>query len=159
MMPSKLDKSLLYRIMERVGELREAFPSTADTTDLLDLVGKERGSRNEPELTWYLDRHLEFLSDCEFVVLGAPTADVGIRTIELTGKGQMFVQPELAEFGTESMLPAVIRSLEGRLQALSFPQEEKDGLMYRMRDAVAKQAPDLIAKVIAEMCSKIISGH
>ncbi len=39
---------------------------------------------------------------------------------------------------------------------LTYPQEQKDGMLYRLREAIAKQAPDVIAKVIAEVGAKIL---
>jgi hypothetical protein len=58
------------------------------------------------------------------------------------------VQPELAEFGKEPMLPQVVKSLEDQFQLLTYPQEGKNKLLYRLREAVAKQGPDLMAKII-----------
>jgi hypothetical protein len=58
------------------------------------------------------------------------------------------VQSELAEFGKEPMLPQVVKSLEDQFQVLTYPQEDKNKLLYRLREAVAKQGPDLMVKII-----------
>jgi hypothetical protein len=71
----------------------------------------------------------------------------------------MFVQPELAEFGQAPLLPRVVKSLEDQIQILTYPQGEKDGMLFKVREAVAKQAPDLIAKVIVEVGAKILKGQ
>jgi hypothetical protein len=68
------------------------------------------------------------------------------------------VQPELAEFGRQPMLPQVVKSLEDQIQVLTYPQEQKDGMLYALREAIAKQAPDGIAKAIAEVGAKILTG-
>ena len=73
-------------------------------------------------------------------------------------KGQKFVQPELAEFGQKAMLPQVLESIEKSVQVLTYPEEEKSGMLFRLREAVAKQAPDLIAKALAEIGYKLVKG-
>jgi hypothetical protein len=40
---------------------------------------------------------------------------------------------------------------------LGFPQEQKDGMLYRLREAIAKQAPDVIARAIAEVGAEILT--
>ncbi len=105
----------------------------------------------------YIDRHLNFLQGIELVVIYATERDEFIE-VGLTAKGQMFVQAELAEFGQQPMLPQVMKSLESQIQFLTYPQEEKDGMLYKVRDALSKQVPDVIAKVIVEISAKILSG-
>ena len=56
------------------------------------------------------------------------------------------------------MLPQVVKSLENRIQVLTYPQEEKEGMLYNLREALTKQGPDLNAKVIAEIGYKIVTG-
>ena len=71
----------------------------------------------------------------------------------------MFLQPELAAFGNQSLLPDVIKALEERIQALTYPEEEKEGLLYRMREAVARQRGDFIVKIIMEIASRYAQTH
>jgi hypothetical protein len=78
--------------------------------------------------------------------------------IELTGHGREYLQPELAEFGRVPMLPQVVESIEKQLQVLSYPQEEKDRLLFRLHESVAKQAPEMIVKIIAEIAVKLLTG-
>jgi hypothetical protein len=68
------------------------------------------------------------------------------------------VQPELADVGREPLLPQVVHSLEQSIDVLTYPEEEKRGMLFRLRDAISKQAPDVIAKVIAEVGFKIMCG-
>ena len=70
----------------------------------------------------------------------------------------MFLQPELAEFGQRPMLPQVVESIERRIAVLTYPEEEKNGMLYRLREAIAKGAPELIAEVIVEVSSKILTS-
>jgi hypothetical protein len=143
-MANVIDKALLYKIMHKVGEIEA--PLLADTTDFLDLIGKDPNHIELKDML-YLDRHLEFLRDCDFVSLGAPTMAERERVVTLTKQGRMFLQPELAEFGHESLLPDIIKALEQRI-VLSYPEEERNGVLYRIREAVSKQSGDLILKAI-----------
>jgi hypothetical protein len=63
----------------------------------------------------------------------------------------MFLQPELAEFVNASLLPDIIKAIEERIQTLTYPEEEKTGLLYRVREAIAKQSGDLIVKILVEI--------
>jgi hypothetical protein len=120
---ASLDKSLLYKIMHKVGEIEGGAPNFADTNDFLNLIGKQL-DQAELEDMWYIDRHLVFLKECGFISLGSSTYE-GKRGVKLTAQGNMFLQPELAEFGNQSLLPDVIKALEERIQALTYPEEEK----------------------------------
>lgn len=101
----------------------------------------------------HLDRHVNFLEEERHL----KTEPSGVwRSVRLTSKGQKFVQPELAEFGQQPMLPDVVKSLEK--QILTYPEEDNAGMLYRLREAVAKNAPDLFAKVIVEIISKAATG-
>ena len=150
-----LDVALLFKIMTRLGELRgkrsPQWPAT--TGELMDLVSDIQNGQVALD---YLNRHVDFLQELKYLRVTAQA--ILHRGLELTAKGQMFLQPELAEFGTQPMLPQVVKSLEGQIQVLTYPQEQKDGMLYRLREAVAKQAPDLIAKVIPEIGAKILTG-
>ena len=37
-------------------------------------------------------------------------------------------------------------------------QEEKSGMLFRLREAIARQAPDVIAKVVSEVGFRIMGG-
>lgn len=158
MAPQNLDVSLLMKIMIGLGEFRgKRSPQNPPTTgELMKLVSDVTAAENGQVALNYLNRHVDFLVELKYLRIKHP----GIihRGLELTAKGQMFLQPELAEFGQQPMLPQVVRSLESEIQVLTYPQEQKDGMLYRLREAVAKQAPDVIAKVIVEVGAKIVGG-
>jgi hypothetical protein len=143
--------------MHKVGEIEGGAPNFADTNDFLNLIGKQL-DQAELEDMWYIDRHLVFLKECGFISLGSSTYE-GKRGVKLTAQGNMFLQPELAEFGNQSLLPDVIKALEERIQALTYPEEEKEGLLYRMREAVARQRGDFIVKIIMEIASRYAQTH
>jgi hypothetical protein len=150
-----LDIGLLLKIMKSVGESRDRGDPmfTISTGHLMDLVPAEVGS-GEAALN-HLDRHVDYLQGEGYLA----TSPAGIyRWLRLTVKAQKFVQPELAEFGRQPMLPQVVKSLEDQIQVLTYPQEQKDGMLYALREAIAKQAPDGIAKAIAEVGAKILTG-
>ncbi len=152
-----LDKSLLYRLMRKVGEIEGDVPNLAQSTDFLDLIHKPPDQAQFKDIV-YIDKHLVFLQECGFLSLGSPTYDMK-RGITLTAVGHMFVQPELAEFGKESLLPDIIKTLEDRIQTLTYPEEEKNGLLYRMREAITKQSPDLIVKIMMEIALRYAQAH
>jgi hypothetical protein len=121
-----LDVSLLFEIMRRLGEFRGNRPGyPLHTGELMTLVPPAVGT-GLVALN-HLDRHVDFLRDTGLLSTGQAGA---YRTLKLTGRGQRFVQPELAEFGEPAMLPRVVKSLEDKIQVLTYPQEEKDGMLY-----------------------------
>ncbi len=152
-----LDKSLLYKIMRRVGEIEDDHPNLADSTDFLTLIDKPLDQAELKDML-YIDKHLVFLEQCGYLSLGSPTYD-GKRGVRLTALGQMFLQPELAEFGNTSLLPDIIKALEERIQTLTYPEEEKNGLLYRMREAITKQSGELIVKTIMEIAFRYAQAH
>jgi hypothetical protein len=149
-----LDFGLLLKVMKAVAESQDGgnpmFPIT--TSELMDLLPLATFESGDAALN-YLDRHIEFLVEDKYLKTGPS----GIfRSLRLTNKGQKFVQPELAEFGHQPMLPQVVKSLER--QILTYPEEDKAGMLYRLREAVAANAPELFAKVIVEIGSKLVAG-
>jgi hypothetical protein len=151
-----LDKSLLYRIMRKVGEIEGQAPHFADSTDFLDLINKSLADAEMKDML-YIDKHLVFLEQCGFLKLGSSTYDAK-RGVKLTALGHIFVQPELAEFANQSLLPDIIKNLEERI-TLTYPEEERNGLLYRLREAVAKQSPDLIVKIMIEFAARYAQAH
>lgn len=149
-----LDKSLLYKIMRRVGEIESDLPNLAQSVDFLDLTGKTL-EQSELKDFLYIDRHLVFLEQCGFLSLGSSTLD-GRRGVRLTHLGNMFIQPELSDFGNQTLLPDIISELEQRIQTLTYPEEEKNGLLYKLREAIAKQSPDLIVKIMFEIVTQFV---
>jgi hypothetical protein len=92
------------------------------------------------------------------VTLSGRLCQSGICKIDITANGNIFVQPELAEFGNEPLLPQVVKSIERQIEVLTYPQEQKDNMRFRLREALAKQAPDFIAKVFAEIAFRAMKG-
>jgi hypothetical protein len=56
------------------------------------------------------------------------------------------------------MLPAVLRNIENQISASSCPQPKKEGMVHELRKAVAEKAPELIAKVMVEIGSRILGA-
>lgn len=79
--------------------------------------------------------------------------------MKLTAKGEAYLQPELAEFGEIAILPAVVKGLERKIAVLTYPEPEKEGMLHRLRDALAENAPDLLVKVLVEVGAKIAEGR
>jgi hypothetical protein len=156
-MPANLDTSLLYKIMQYLGDHRDVYPNWVNNTELLSIVPELMKSDGQDRALFYVDRHCVFLQDQGFLKAGTPTL-AGHRVLRLSTKGEMFVQPDLAEFGTAPLLPQVVESLEKSIQVLSYPEEEKNGMLFHLREAVAKQAPDVIAKAVAEIGFKLLKG-
>jgi hypothetical protein len=86
----------------RLGELRDPTSQWGPPTseDLMDLFSPEVATGEEARS--YLERHVDFL---EGIGLVSQPARLAITSaVQLTTKGQMFVQPELAEFGEQPLL-------------------------------------------------------
>ncbi|MGB2677571.1 MAG: hypothetical protein WAN12_10870 [Candidatus Acidiferrum sp.] len=148
-----LDTALLHRIMVVLGTLRER-PSMNPPCegDLMHLIRDE--IQPGTAALDHIQRHTSYLADVRLVKLIA--GGMVYRNLRLTDKGQIYVQPELAEFGEKSMLPAVLKSVEERVAVLTYPEPQKQGMIHELRKAVAEKAPDLIAKVLVEIGTKII---
>jgi hypothetical protein len=155
MIPASLDIGLLVQVLNRLGEKRDS-PHFTETRELLDLVPQL--AEDKKEACRYLQRHTKFLKDCGLIHRGPPIPGYCVELVSLTSKGEMFVQPELANFGNQELWPEVIRTIERSVQVLTYPEREKQGMLFRLREALSRQAPDLIAKVIVEIGSKIASG-
>jgi len=153
-----LDVSLLYAIMARAGEMRGRRAEYGSIDELLDLVLSCDTAEDKREARRDLDRHLMHLRAREFIYYHPTAPEFGASTFRIRIKGELFVQPELGEFGKEPLLPQVVKSLEKSIHVLTYPEEEKNGMLFRLRDAISKEAPEVIAKVITEVCFKIMSG-
>jgi hypothetical protein len=152
-----LDLGFLYQIMTRLSELRADNPAFVMSDRLFNLVATETADA-DADIANYVDAHLEFLQGRGYVDLGQPAMLIRVRTVKLTTDGLMFVQPELAEFGRPSMLPEVVKSLEDQIQVLTYPPGEKEGLLYSLRDAIQRNAPELVAKILVELGAKAMRG-
>jgi hypothetical protein len=145
-----LDTSLLHQIMIALGEWRGRRPyRPMETHDL-------RRKGLAPHDDGGIDRllvHLDFLAKSGLIKV--TNCGPLHKNLELTAKGHIYVQPQLAEFGKPSMFPEVVKSIEGKIQILTYPQEEKDGMVYSLREAVAKQAPGFIADVLVKIMAKM----
>jgi hypothetical protein len=156
-MPASLQLSLLYKIMQRLGEAREHSAEWVSNTALYDLLPGSAQPNGKQKALVILNRHLKHLSERGYVETGSQTHE-GSCAVWLTSQGNIFLQPELPEFGAVPMFPAVVQSIEQKIAVLTYPDEEKEGMLFRLREAIAKRAPEVIAKVIVELSSKILTG-
>jgi hypothetical protein len=149
------DFRLLLSIMKRLGESREEY-DWLHTRDLVSLIPVERQKPDPKEDTVMLDGYLRFLEQKGYVELGTPMiADLN-RTVRLTAAGEIFVQPELAQIDNPSILPQLIEAIER--QVLTYPEVERDGFLFKLKDAIARNSPDLMAKLIVEVLPKLLTG-
>lgn len=147
-----LDIGLLHRTMVRLGELRDQPPNFPPTEqDLMTLVSLDGTAALN-----HLQRHTNYLRDIGLLKIG-PGSGI-FRVLMLTPKGQTYVQPELAEFGSPPMLPAVVRDIETQITASTIPEPRKEGLIHDLRKAIADKAPEFIAKVVVEIGWNLMSG-
>jgi hypothetical protein len=149
-----LDISLLLEIMRRVGEFRDEYPKLLQTSDLLDAVPNVLQQGRNGALV-YLEKHTIYLRDEGYFHHRASLPGTGFMVLQLTPKGERFVQPELAEFGREPMLPQIVNQIENRIEISQQSSEEKAGQKFKLREALANGAVDLIAKVIVEAGAKM----
>ncbi len=153
-----LDLSLLHQIMLRLGELRETSSAWNPPCEghLMELVRDCRPTDGQALLN-YLQRHTDYLNERRLLKI-VPGGMV-YRVLQLTANGQTYLQPELAEFGEIPILPAVVKGLENKIAVLTYPEQEKEGMLHRLREAVAEKTPDLLVKVLVEVGAKIAAGH
>jgi hypothetical protein len=149
------DFRLLLSIMKRLGESREEY-AWLHTRELIGLIPVERQKPDPKEDTIMLDGYLRFLEQKGYVELGTPVAIDLNRTARLTAAGEIFVQPELAQIDNPSILPQLIEAIEK--QVLTYPEEVRDGFLFRFKDAIARNSPELGAKMLVEVLPKLLSG-
>jgi hypothetical protein len=152
--PRNLRNGLLLQIMQRLGDLRDEYPNLVTTPDLYALATDVASSEGELQALHYLDRHLLFLRDRGYVDIGNLTVG-GHRWIRLTAQGEMFLQPELAEFGQEPLLPRVVTSIES--QILTYPDENRNGFLFELREAIARNRAELIARLLVEVLPRLVT--
>jgi hypothetical protein len=153
---SDLDMGLLYRMMRQMGQFRSLPVNTINTLKFEPLLEERWKTERYDERHRYVNRHLEFLEQSGFISVKARLGDEDWAGIALTRSGQTFVQPALAEFGREPLLPDVVKSIEEQIHALTRPTEEKETLLFKLRSAISKQAPDLVVKFLVELTSKML---
>ena len=165
MMNGDLDLGLLYKIMQKAGEVRGR---ESGFLYVADVIGNPR-FKDDKSFYWTdeghewvreadtLKRYFDYLVEAGFLEEWLRPRGTNMR-YRVTLKGQQFVQPELVEFGNQPLLPQLVKSLEDRMNILPYPEEEKKGMLFRLREAIAKQAPDVIAKVIAEIGVALMKG-
>ena len=79
----------------------------------------------------------------------------GIDRIRLTATGQHFVQPELAEFGQDPMLPRVVQSIEKEI--LTYPEQSRGAFLFKLRESIAQNSPELVAKLLVEVLPRMLN--
>jgi hypothetical protein len=151
-----LDVGLLYRMMRHLGSLRALPREQINTTRFESLLEDCWNDEGYDERHRHVNRHLEFLERSGFILVKARLGDEDWAGIGLTLSGQTFVQPALAEFGREPLLPEVVKSIEQQIHALTRPPGEKETLLFKLRAAISKQAPDLVVKFLVELTSKML---
>jgi len=151
-----LEYGLLVRIMEKLGEMRDIYPNLGTTGDLLLAIPDESRKSDQQKNLNSINRYLIHLEQRGYVELGQPTLATGERWIRLTAQGEIFLQPELAEFGNRPATHQVVNYILNKIEISSHPTEEKAGWIYKLRAAAADQGTDLLAKVIVEAGSKFL---
>ena len=152
---------VLYRIMDRLKSIGSKFPGFAMSQDLLDLLdclspNGQAAVLPGRESYFQLNRYLHFLEQEGYLALDSGSMGGNYYNIKLTSHGQKFVQPELAEFGRAPMLPQVVNYIENRIDISARPEEEKAGMLVKLRDAMVSGATDVLAKALAEIAGKVM---
>ena len=153
LVPTDLSIPLLYRLLERLGTLRDSSPSQVSTLNFEDLVDPGLKFTDDVNRRLYIHRHFEFLRDCGYIQSYTQRTGAVASGLELTANGQMFVQPNLAEFG-QPLLPQIVTYVEQKIEMTVAPSAEKEALRYKLRDAVVSQSVDAFMKLIFETLKK-----
>ena len=154
-MESDLNIGMLYQVMVRLGERRNKNWGFTSGAELLDLMPPTAQSSSESDVLFNLDRHVSFLEGLGYVEVESRFIGGAIGGIRLTAMGQCFVQPELAEFGKEPLLPRVVQSIEA--QILTYPEESKNTFLFRLRESIAQNSPELVAKLLVDVLPRLLS--
>jgi hypothetical protein len=151
-----LDYGLLLRIMGKLGEMRDVYPNLVTTSDLLPVMDGEFERSDLQKNLIFISRHLIHLEQRGYVEMGRAMANSGERWVRLTAQGEIFVQPELAEFGNRPATVQVVNYILNKIEISVESPEEKASWAYRVRSAAAEQGTDLLAKVIVEAGKKFL---
>lgn len=75
-------------------------------------------------------------------------------------RGRTIYSPSLLNLGKHRFCRlSYVRGLESRIAILTYPELEKEGMLHRLREALAENAPDLLVKVLVEVGAKIAAGN
>ncbi len=148
----KVDIQMLHQILVRIGDHGSGDPRQLGTITFLELVGNDE-NRDEGQRKVYINFHLDHLEKDGWISVKHRSSRQDFRTIELTSMGRKYVQPEVSDFGKISMLPEVVKALETDI--LTYPEEEKSNLIYRLHESVAKGSATVFKAIIVEIGAKL----
>lgn len=156
MAPGDLDFRLLLAILKRLGESRDEH-DWVYTEYFVDLIAADQRSVQPQKNLLMLNRYLSFLEQKGYVSLPGPPRMFDMnRSVRMTSSGAVLVQPELAQIDDPNIFPHVIDSVERRV--LSYPDTpQRAGFLLQLREAVAKNTPELVAKLLVEVLPKVLS--
>ena len=146
--------------MWKLGELRDVYPNLVTASDLLPTMSGMpllQGNITQTDLN-LIDRHLQHLEGRGYLKMGPAMVNSGERWIRLTAQGEIFLQPELADFGDRPTAIQVVNHFITKIETSSSPPEEKATWVYKLRSATADRATDLLAKVIVEAGAKFLGS-
>jgi hypothetical protein len=103
-MPASLQLSLLYKIMQRLGEAREQSVEWVSNTGLYDLLPGSAQPNGKQKALVILNRHLKHLSERGYVETGSQTHE-GFCAVWLTSHGEIFCSPNLPNSGRFPCFP------------------------------------------------------
>jgi len=141
--------------MVRLGTLRNKNWGVSNDSDLLDLLSPAEQVVPQTEMLFRLERHVKFLEELGYLTVESQLMGGGFYGVRLTAGGQRFVQPELAEFGNAPLLPRVVESIES--QILTYPEQSRGAFLFRLRESISQNSPELIAKLLVEVLPQMLS--
>ncbi|MCI0721560.1 MAG: hypothetical protein L0338_21695 [Acidobacteria bacterium] len=147
-----IDAELLLRILHRIDQLSErpaGSPAKRITTEsFVDLVIP---AQPRAEAWGQVNRHLEFLAQEGLIsTAGQEAFSEKYHGISMTAKGQVYLQPELAQF-TGPVWGQVVTIIEQHIHEAPVPREQKQSWIHKLREAVADQSAQLVTQVIFEI--------
>jgi len=154
--PADLDISFLNRVFEKIRE----SPVDGDEATSWTFYGfvPANHKTDDRRTRLYVRRHLEYLQDVGLLQLDARNAPGDYLLVKLTADGRHFVQPELAEFYA-GVTGQFVSAVETQIDTSSLSDDEKHTLKYKLKEALATHAPDLVVRLIVEILSRIATGH
>jgi len=150
------DFRLFLAVIKYLGENRDPF-TYIQTSDLVELILPQRRDPDARKNVRVMYSYVQFLEGIGYVKLGTPTLDSNC-SVELTPLGEMFVQPELAQLQNPGLLSEMLDAVEKQVLTYSMDDADRNGFLFRFREALARKAPELAIQLLFEFLKHKAGG-
>jgi hypothetical protein len=151
--PGDLHVPFLNKVLEKVREAAPVDGDEATCWTFYEFVPPTQ--RNDERRTkLFVQRHLEYLQQIGLLELGFKNGPGEYLSVQLTAEGRHYVQPELAQFYGD-VLAQLVPEIEAQIDRSALPEDEKETIKYKFKEALAAHAPDLAVRLMVEILAKV----